>query len=85
MTGYRIEWSGPARRDTARLSERVATAVVVFVADRLATNLQRLSKALGGDLAGYRGARNGDYRVLLRLDEDGQIALIVHVDHRAHV
>lgn len=53
----------------ARLPERAATAVLVLVTERLASNPQRLSKVLSGDLGGYRSARNGDYRVLFRLDD----------------
>lgn len=82
---YRIEWSGPARGDMARLPSRVAVAVMVYVDERLAENPQRLSKPLEGDLRGKRTARNGDYRVLLRIDDDPQIVWILHVDHRAHV
>ncbi len=57
---------------------------MVFVSDRLADNPQRLNKPLGGDLEGYRSARSGDYRVLLRLDNEQELLWIVHVDHRAH-
>lgn len=81
---YRIEWSGPAQRDMTRLPQRVAMAVMVYVDERLADNPQRLSKPLAGDLAGSRSARNGDYRILLRIDEEQAIVWIMHVDHRAH-
>lgn len=80
---YRVQWTPPAQRDILRLPLRVATAVLTFVDERLAANPQRLSKELGGDLAGLRSARNGDYRVLVRLTED--TVWVVRVDHRAHV
>lgn len=66
----------------ARLPARVATAVLTYVDERLAANPQRLSKDLGGDLAGVRSARNGDYRVLFRLTED--TLWVLRVAHRAH-
>ena len=81
---YRVEWSGPAQRDMARLPQRVVIAVLVYVDGRLAQNPRRLGKPLAGDLQGIWSARNGDYRVLLRIDEDSQTIVILHVDHRAH-
>jgi mRNA interferase RelE/StbE len=82
---YRVEWTTPAQRDLARLPARVAGAILVFVDERLAENAKRLSKPLTGELAGKCSARNGDYRVLIRLDKDQHVVWIVHVNHRAHV
>ncbi len=82
---YRVEWSAPAQRDLARLPSRAAVAVLVFVDERLADNSNRLSKPLEGELRGSRTARNGDYRILLRAEDDLEIVWILHVDHRAHV
>lgn len=81
---YRVEWTAPAQRDLARLPPRVATAIMVYVDERLAENPLRLSKPLTGDLAGMRSARNGDYRVLIRLAESQRVVSIVRIDHRAH-
>lgn len=58
---------------------------MVYVEERLAQNPLRLSKPLAGDLAGMRSARNGDYRVLIRLAETRRVVWIVRIDHRAHV
>jgi mRNA interferase RelE/StbE len=82
---YRVGWATPAQRDMARLPARVAAAILVFVDERLAENPMRISKPLTGELAGKRSARNGDYRVLIRLDNDQHAVWIVHVDHRAHI
>ena len=69
----------------ARLPAKVALALVTYVDDRLATNPVRLSKPLTGELSHLRGSRNGDYRVLIAVDEDDEVVRIVRVDHRAHV
>lgn len=82
---HRIEWSGPAQRDMARLPSRIAIAVLVYVDERLAADPHRLSKPLQGQLLGHRSARNGDYRILIRIDDAAGIVWILHVDHRAHV
>ncbi len=68
----------------ARLPSKVALAVLTFVDQRLAGNPQRLSKVFSGELADLRSARNGDYRVLFRIDDQAAAIWIVHIDHRAH-
>ncbi|MBV9822163.1 MAG: type II toxin-antitoxin system RelE/ParE family toxin [Actinobacteria bacterium] len=68
----------------ARLPARVAMAVLTYVDERLAVNPQRLSKPLVVELLDQRAARNGDYRILLRIEEDARIVRILTVDHRAH-
>lgn len=81
---YRVEWTAPARRDMTRLPGRVATAILTYVDERLAENPDRLSKPLHYELAGLRSARNGDYRVLIRIDESDAVLWVMRVHHRAH-
>ena len=82
--GHRVEWTPPARRDIARLPPKVVLAVMTYIDNRLAENPYRLSRPLSAELAHLRGARNGDYRVLFRLDDEHAILWIIRVDHRAH-
>lgn len=82
---YRIEVDGPARRSLERLPHKIAVAIVEFITGALADNPWRLSKPLRAELASYRSARRGDYRVLLRIDEDQRTVLVVAVKHRAHI
>ncbi len=83
-SGYEVQASSEAIRGLNRLPAKVAAAVVEFMTVALAENPQRLSKALRGDLEGYRSARRGDYRILIRIDEEVQTVLVIRVDHRAH-
>ncbi|PQM44335.1 type II toxin-antitoxin system RelE family toxin [Mycobacterium talmoniae] len=82
---YRIEVDASAQRDLARLPPKIATAIVEFVTGALADNPHRLSKPLRAELASYRSARRGDYRVLVRIDDDHHVVLVVAITHRAHV
>lgn len=82
--GYTVQVSSEAVRGLGRLPAKVASAIVEFVTVTLVENPQRLSKPLRGDLEDYRSARRGDYRVLIRIDEDARTVLVVRVDHRAH-
>lgn len=80
---YRVEVTGPARRQLGRLPERVALAIGEFITVVLPENPARLSKPLTGELEGLRSARRGDYRVLLWIDEDASKVVIARVAHRA--
>jgi mRNA interferase RelE/StbE len=72
-------------RDLARLSPKVAAAIVEFVTVVLPENPPRMTKPLTGDLEGYRSARRGDYRVIVRLDDAARVVILHRVAHRAHV
>lgn len=82
---YSVELAGEARRGLHRLPAKVAAAIIEFVTGPLADTPARLSKPLTNELAGYRAARRGDYRVLIRIDEPAHAVLVVHIDHRADV
>jgi mRNA interferase RelE/StbE len=82
---YRVEVAGSARRDVRRLPQKIAAAVTEFITGPLAENPYRLSKPLRRELASYRAARRGDYRVLFRVDDSAHVIVIVAVNHRAHI
>lgn len=82
---YRVELAAGAVRALHRLPTRVSAAVVEFVSGPLADNPDRLSKPLTNELAVYRSARRGDYRVLIRIDDPLRTVLVVTIDHRADV
>jgi mRNA interferase RelE/StbE len=82
---YSVELAGEARRGLNRLPGKIAVAITEFITGPLATNPARLSKPLTNELTGYRTARRGDYRVLIRIDEEAHAVLVVHIDHRSDV
>ena len=79
---WRIEVSSEAQRGLHRLPEKAATAIVEFITGPLADNPHRVSKDLVGRLAGFRSARRGDYRVVIKIIE---VVLVDRIDHRAHI
>lgn len=85
QNGWRIEVSSEARRGLHRLPEKVAAAIVEFITGALADNPHRVSKDLTGRLAGYRSARRGDYRVVIKIIDVDHVVLVDRVDHRANV
>lgn len=89
MTGpsYELRWSRTARRAIAeRLPEPVAVAAMEFITGPLASNPQRLGKALGAELTGIHAARVGQrWRVLYEIDETGHILTVLDIRHRAPI
>ena len=82
---YSVRVSSSARRQLHKLPERVALAIIEFVTVVLPASPLRLTKPLTGDLEGLRSARRGDYRVLVRIDEEARDVLVVRIAHRADV
>lgn len=82
---YRIAWAPSAKRDLARLPEKVATAVVEFIYGGLADNPHRVGRPLHLELTGSHAARRGDFRVIYRIDGRRRRATISFIDHRSDV
>jgi len=82
---WRVEVSSEAQRGLHRLPEKVAAAIVEFITGALADNPHRVSKDLTGRLAGYRSARRGDYRIVIKIIEVDQVVLVDRIDHRANI
>ncbi len=87
MTGerYAVAWTPSARRDLARVPEKVAPAAVEFIYGSLSANPLRVGRELHPELAGHHSARRGDYRIIYRVDESARIVHVVALDHRADV
>ncbi|MBK8756059.1 MAG: type II toxin-antitoxin system RelE/ParE family toxin [Actinomycetales bacterium] len=81
-TEHEIAWTPAAKRALRRLPEKVAVAAVEFIYGSLASNSQRVGKALRFDLEGLHSARRGDFRIIHRIDDQ---VTIVAIEHRADV
>lgn len=80
---YDLALGSAARRNLHALPPRVAAAILSFLTRDLPASPIRLSKPLTGELTGLRSARRGDYRVLLRVDEDARRVVVLRIAHRA--
>ena len=74
-----------AARTLARLSEKVAAAIVEFMLGPLLDEPTRVGKPLQRELTGYRSARRGSYRVIYRLDEARREIRVLRIEHRSDV
>lgn len=73
--------AGPPRG----LPVAAAFAVYEFLKGPLREDPWRVSKLLHDELDGFRGARRGEYRVVLSVDEERRTVNVVRIDHRADV
>lgn len=76
---YRVEFTPGARRDIARLPERIAWAVLEFCGGPLAENPHRAGKPLVGDLTGLYSARRGEYRIIYSIYEETVVVEVAYV------
>ena len=80
-----LQVAASAERSLARLPESVAAAIVEFMIGPLCEEPERVGKPLQRELAGYRSARRGAYRIVYRLDEDTDAVRVVRIEHRSDV
>lgn len=82
MTDYIVRISAPAARDLAKLPEKVAAAVMEFLAGPLSENPRRVGKPLVGDEAGLWAARRGVYRIIYRIVDQIIEVHVMRIRHR---
>ena len=82
---WRLQVAASAERALARLPEGVAAAIVEFMVGPLCDEPERVGKPLQRELAGYRSARRGAYRVVYRLVPDDHLIRVVRIEHRSDV
>jgi mRNA interferase RelE/StbE len=62
-----------------------ARAIFEFIQGPLSQDPWRVSTPLHDELEGFRGARRGEYRVIIRIDEEQRTVRVVRVDHRSDI
>ena len=84
-SAYRVEWTATAKRDLARLREKVATAVVEVIYSALAETPRGVGHELHLELAGRNSARRGSFGLKYLVDDDKRRVTITDVEHRGDV
>jgi mRNA interferase RelE/StbE len=80
---YRLQVTGPAERQLARLTEGTAAAIVEFLLGALRENPHRVGGPLQRELAGLHAARRGAYCVICQIIDDQHLVVVHRIDHRA--
>ncbi len=81
---FELQVAASAERSLARLPEFAAAAVVEFMTGPLVQDPLRVGRPLSFELAGYRSARRGAYRIVYRI-VDATTVRVVRIEHRADV
>lgn len=82
---WELQVAASAERSLARLPEGVAAAIVEFMIGPLSEEPERVGKPLQRELAGYRSARRGAYRIVYRIEQDTKAVRVVRIEHRSDV
>ena len=85
MSHWTLIVTAPAERSLARLTERIAAAIVEFLVGPLSDSPTTVGKPLRGELSGYWSARRGSYRIVYRVDHEYQQIVVVRIEHRSDV
>jgi mRNA interferase RelE/StbE len=64
-----------------RILLNAAWAIFEFIRGPLSQDPWRVSKPLHDELEGFRGARRGEYRVIIRIEEEQCVVRVLRVDH----
>ena len=84
--GLRAGCCGPLQAGPPRgIPFNAAWAIFEFIQGPLSQDPWRVSKPLHDELEGFRGARRGEYRVIIRIDEEQRTVRVVRVDHRSDI
>lgn len=84
---WKIEFSDKARKQLDKLDFSAQERIVKFLVKRVALhqNPAQLGASLVGEFAGHISFRVGDYRVIVRLENDVMTILVIGIGHRKNV
>jgi mRNA-degrading endonuclease RelE of RelBE toxin-antitoxin system len=79
-----VQLTPAAIRALDRLPHKIAAAIAEFITVTLPTDPYTMSKPLRFELEGWRVARRGNYRAVVRALRDDRVLLVGRIEHRAH-
>jgi mRNA interferase RelE/StbE len=85
VSSWTLQVAASAERSLSRLPERVAVAIVEFLVGPLLEDPKRIGRPLQRELADYRSARRGAYRIVYRVVDEASVVRVVRIEHRSDV
>ena len=84
---WQIEFSDTARRQMTKLDPQVATEIIRYLQERIATDEdpKRFGEPLRRDLVGFWKYRVGAYRLICDIQEEKVLVLVLRVGHRSKI
>lgn len=86
MSAWRIETSAAFDKSLTKLDKPAARRVVVYLEELLTLEDPRQrGKGLSAELSGYWRYRVGDYRVIVKIENDRLLVIALDVAHRSQI
>jgi mRNA interferase RelE/StbE len=84
---WKLSFLPRARRRLDKLAERDRVRILTFLYERIAVaeNPRRVGEPLKGSLEGLWRYRVGDFRIVVRIDDDRVTVLVVDVGNRREI
>lgn len=85
--GWRVEFDADAAKELRALGTSEQRRILKYLRERVAgeNDPRRLGTALTGDFAGLWRYRVGDYRIIVKIEDDRLIVLVLRVGHRREI
>lgn len=86
MSSWRIETSADFDRSLTKLDKPVARRVIAYLEELLTLEDPRQrGKGLTAELRGYWRYRIGDYRIIVKIEDDRLVVIALDVAHRSRI
>lgn len=84
---WSVEWDERARRELNKLDRGAQIQILEFLRERVAraSDPRQLGKPLTGIFKGLWRYRSGNFRILVRFEDDRMVVLVLRVGHRKDV
>lgn len=84
---WHVEFDQRAARDLRKLGAEAQRLILRYLRTRISTaeDPRRFGKALLGDLKGLWRYRIGDFRIVVKIEDDRFVVLVITVGHRREV
>jgi mRNA interferase RelE/StbE len=84
---WQISFLPRARRRLGKIAERDRARILAFLHERIAVaeNPRRVGEPLKGSLEGLWRYRVGDFRIVVRIEDDRVLVLVVDVGNRREI
>ncbi|MFW5500300.1 MULTISPECIES: type II toxin-antitoxin system RelE family toxin [unclassified Maridesulfovibrio] len=81
---WKVEYTARAKKSLRKLDQQTALRIVDYM-DNLPDDPRDQGKGLVGNLAEFWRYRVGNYRVLVKLEDDKLVILVVEAGHRRKI
>ncbi len=82
---WRIEFTPAAAKQLKKLDPEKGRRITRYLQENICSNPREQGKALKGALREFWRYRVGNFRVLVRIEDDKLVVLVIRVGHRRNI